>query len=145
MSISIPILKPSHFRPPDTKQTIPIHVKLNQVNFDPNTKTKSFSTPRHKINQFRYRTYFDPHTKTKLISIQRLKPNHFRPPYHNQVNSDPYTERNQVKFNPPQQNQLNFVHPHKNEVKFDAHTKTKLCSASIQKPSHFYIQNPSQL
>ena len=110
---------------------------MNQINFDPNTKIKSFSTPTQKTSQFRSphkkQVNFDPYTKTKLISIQRLKPGHFRTPHQNQLNSDPCTESSQVRS--PQWNQVDFDLPHKNEVKFDAHTKTRWFSASVQKPS----------
>ena len=75
---------------------------MNQVNFDTNTKTKSFSTPTQKPSQIRSphkkRVSFDPHTKTKLILIQTLKSSHFRPPHQNQVNSDPYNYEYQLVF-----------------------------------------------
>ena len=46
------------------------------------------------------------------------------------------------KFHPPQWNQVHFDHPRKNEVKFDAHTKTKWFSSSIQKPNQ--LRPPTQ-
>ena len=38
-------------------------------------------------------------------------------------------------FDPPHWNQVNIDHPDKNQVNFDAHTKTKRFAARIQKPS----------
>ena len=60
----------------------------NQVNLDPNTKTKYFSTFTHnQVNS-------DPDAEIKSSSI---------PPHWNQVNFDhPY--KNLVKFDPPHKN-----------------------------------------
>ena len=53
-----------------------------QVNFDLGTKTKSFSTPKHKTNQFR------------SLNWNQVK---FDPLHWNQVNID-YSDKNQVNF-----------------------------------------------
>ena len=69
------------------------------VYFDLDTRTKLFSTPRHKANQFRSLNWnhvkwnqvnmdhpdenianFDAHTKTKRFAARIQKPNQFRPP-----------------------------------------------------------------
>ena len=73
-----------------------------------------------------------------------LQPSHFRPQHQNQGNSDPYTEIKSSSI--PHRNQVNFDHPRKNEVKFDAYTTTKWFLARIQKPSHLQppTQKPSQ-
>ena len=73
-----------------------------QVKFDLDTKTKSFSTPRHKTNQFRSLSWnqvkFNPShwnqinldhpDKTNSISMLTLKPSDLRPASKNRVNFD---------------------------------------------------------
>ena len=120
----------------------------NQVNFDPATKTKSFSTPTQKISQFpsllwnqvsfdppyynqvhfdhahKKQVNFDAHTKTESFSTRTQKWSQFRPP-----TQKPSQFRalhwNQVNFDLLHQNQVNFDHPHKKQVNFDAPTKAK--------------------
>ena len=83
-----------------------------QVNSNPDAKTKSSSTPRHKTNQFRplnwdqvkfdlphwnqvksiprneIKSISSTHTKTKSSSMLAIKPSDFRPAYKNQVHFD---------------------------------------------------------
>ena len=87
-SLSIRTLKPSQFDPYSeiNLSSIP---HINQVKFDPNTKTRSFSTPTPKPSKFRSahkkQVNFDSHTKTKLISIQIGKASHLRPQHQKQA------------------------------------------------------------
>ena len=143
--ISTHTLKPCLFRSPHKNKSIPISTvkwrsipQINQVNFHQHSKTKSFSTPikkssqpwsaHEKTCQFRRpnqkpsQSILD--TKTKLISIQTRKPSIFRPPRKTQVNSD---------------------RPHKNQVNFEAHTKTKRFRSSILKPSQFRSLHRNQV
>ena len=64
---------------------MPSHKKL--FNFDPNTKTKYFSTPTQKPSQLRSlhwsKVKFDPHYKIKSILMRRRE---------NQVDFDTYTK-----------------------------------------------------
>ena len=120
--ISIPTLKWSLFRPPlkpsqslDRNQA-KCDPHINQGNFDPNTRSKLFSTPTQKPCQFwsprNKQVNFDHHSKTKLISIQRLTPSYFRPSTKNHANYDPYNEIKSSpipttkwsQFRPPTQN-----------------------------------------
>ena len=68
---------------------MPSHI--DQVNFDPHTKTKYFSIPTQKASQFRSLNWsqvnFDPRCKIKLILMRR---------HQNQVNLDPYTKNKSI-------------------------------------------------
>ena len=95
--------------------------------------------PRHKN-----RVNFDPDTKNKTFSTATKKPSHFRFLYWNQVNFDhPHTQINFIRalnssqVSSPHWNQVNLDHPHNNHVNFDAYTKTKWFRARVQKPSEF--------
>ena len=61
----------------------------NQVNFDPYTKTKSFSIPTQMQSHFRPHAIFDPHTKNKSIPIPARKISQLRYLHQNQVYFDP--------------------------------------------------------
>ena len=89
-----------------------------QVNFDPDTKTKSFFTPRHQPNQFR------------SLDCNQVK---FDPPHWKQVNND-HPDKNQVncdaytkakRFAARIQNRVNFDHhhPQKKQVNRSSHLK----------------------
>ena len=67
------ILKPSHVRPPDTKQINSDPQNGRQANFDPHTKIKPISTTQ---------------TKNNSISILTLKASDLRPASKNGVNFD---------------------------------------------------------
>ena len=74
----------------------------NRVNFDPDTKTKSFSTPtQNKVDSDLYteiksrsipyvevKSISTTHRKTKSSSMLTLKPSDLRPAYKNQGNFD---------------------------------------------------------
>ena len=137
--------KPTWFRSLDENQVFAPHTKRsqfrslywNQVNFMPymnqvnsvsNTKTKSFSTPRQNPSKLRSphknQVSLDPCTKTKLVPIKRIKPSRFWSPHQNQVNSDPYLEIKSSLISHNGIKSTSTTHPN-NQVKFDAHTKTK--------------------
>ena len=42
-------------------------------------------------------------------------------------------------FRPAYKNQVDFDHPHKNEVKVNAHSKTMSFSARTQRPNQFWF------
>ena len=66
----------------------------NQDNFDPDTKTKYFSTPaQNQVSS-------DPYTEIKPISTTHT------------TKSISFLRWNQVKFHPPDWDQVNFNHPH---------------------------------
>ena len=101
----------------------------NQVDFDPHTSTKYFSTSTRKKSQFRSLRWFlvnlDPHYKIKSILVPR---------HQNQVNFDPYTRTKYIPI------------PHYKEINYDPYSEIKSSSnpiytesVSIQslKPSHF--------
>ena len=111
----------------------------NQVDFDPETKTKSFSTPTQKLSQFqslhrnqvkfnrphwnkinfdqhKNLAQFDPYTKIKLISTHDG----------DQVNFDPYSKFKSI-----------LMPRHKNQVNFDTTTKIKLIRSPTLKSSQF--------
>ena len=120
-----------------------------QVNTDPDTETKSFSTPSHKRDQFRSLNgnqvnfdpaqkssrYRPPRPKQKSISMLTPKPSDLRPASKNQVNLDyhhPHKKQTnrpshskQVNFGP---HTVNFGPPHNKQVTFDSNTKTKSSS-----------------
>ena len=86
----------------------------NQVDFDP--RPESILMPhQNKLDKL------DPDSKTKSFST----------PTQNQVNSDPYTEINPDKFDPPQWNQLNFDHQHSSIP----HIEINSISTTSTKPS----------
>ena len=90
------------------------------VDFEPDAKTKSFSTATQEPNQCRSAT---------------LKWSHFRQPTQTQINF--ILHWNQVKFDWPHWNQVNLDHPHKMQANLHAHTKTKRFSAHFQKLIQF--------
>ena len=86
------------------------------------------------------------HTKTKSISMLTLKPSYeyLRPAFKNQVNFDhPHKNqvyrlhKKQVNFGP---HTVNFDPPHKKQVNFDSNTKTK--SNSIPHTKNRLISTP---
>ena len=111
-------------------------IKSNSI---PTQKFTLILMPPLKSSQFRR-----PNTKVKLILIKTLKSSHFRASHKKQVNSDPYTEINSISipyieiksvstthtktksssiltiqpsdFRPACKNQVNFHHPHNNQV-----------------------------
>ena len=142
-SISIQILKPSHFRPLRENQ-VSYHLNFNpkhwnhvisddahqiQVNFDAHTNPKSlariqksFSTIT-KPSQFRglhcNHINFDLQHQNQVISMPKLKPSHFR-----------IAHQNQVHFDHPHKNQVNRT-PRWTQVIFGPHT-----TASKFQPPH---------
>ena len=119
----------------------------NQVNFDAtnessqfNSKSKSVSMPRHK-----HKAKFDPDTTTKYFSTPTQKPSQYRSPQCNQVNFD-HPHNNEIIFlhtlkssqvRSPDWNQVNFDYLHQNQVNFDVRTQTKWFSARTKKTSQF--------
>ena len=113
-----------------------------QVNIDPDTKTKSFLSPRHKTNQFRslnwnqVNIYFDAHTK----------PWDLPPASKKRVSFDHHSRKHQVNWssNPKKVNfgphTFNFDPPHKKQVTFGTNTKTK--SNSIPRTKIKLISTP---
>ena len=84
------------------------------------------------------------HTKTKSISMLTPKPSDLRPAFKNQVNFDhPHKNqvyrlhKKQVNFGP---HTVNFDPPHKKQVNFDSNTKTK--SNSIPHTKNRLISTP---
>ena len=99
------------------------------VDFEPDAKTKSFSTATQEPNQCRSAT---------------LKWSHFRQPTQTQINF--ILHWNQVKFDWPHWNQVNLDHPHKMQGNLHVHTKNKWFSPLVLKPSQFRppTQQPNQ-
>ena len=126
------MLKPSHFRPPYTKQIIS----------DAETEIKSSSILRTKVQSI---STIQP--KTKSISMLTLNPSDLRPvsknrdifdhhhPHEKQVNRSSHSKR--VNFGP---NTVNFDPPHKDQITFDPSTKAK--SNSIPPVKIMLISTP---
>ena len=91
----------------------------NRVNFDPDTKSESCSTPNQKQNQFR--------------SIHWHQVNYGRW-HNNQMNLIPSLKSSQVSS----YTQVNFFYPQNNQVNFGAHNKTKRFLACLQKLACFW-------
>ena len=82
---------------------------------------------------------FEP--RTSFVRLQRIK--------HCEILSQPWLRFEArtsfvglKRIDRPRWNQVNFNHQHKNQVKFDAHTKTKRFAAGIKKPSQFRPPTP---
>ena len=80
-----------------------------QANFDPDTKTKSFLTPRRKPNQFR------------SLDCNQVK---FDPPHWKQVNND-HPDKNQVNCD-AYTKAKRFAARIQNRVSFDNHHPQKI-------------------
>ena len=137
---------------------------MNQVNFDPNTKTKSFSTPTH---QFRYpyknQGNFDQNIKIRSFLTPKLKPSQFLPFTESKSNSTPHTEVSSIwtthtktksicmlilkilktsDFQPAYKSPVNFYHPHNNQI----NSMPTLKSNQVRSPTLIWSQfrPPSQ-
>ena len=100
------------------------------INFDPNTKTKSFKIPtkwQRQLQSLRWnQVKFDPSWWNQLnYDRQHIKLVQFDPPYKNRVNFDPLLKSSQ--FRSPLYIQVNLY----------ASTQTRLISIQILKQSHF--------
>ena len=120
-----------------------------QVHFDPDTKTKSFSTPRHKPNQFRSLNwtqvkFYPSHlnqvdidqnqTKTKSISMLTLKPSDSRPASKNESISTTTTHPKNKSIDHHTWNKLVLARTRSIST---PRTKNKSFSILSLKPSHF--------
>ena len=129
----IHILRISHFRPPHIKSTSTPRTRIKSISVPvkpisiPHSNSKFISTLTLKSSLFQSHLFKqfnldaptqkknDPDTKTKSLST----------PHKDQVDSDPVAEINSIWI--PHRHEVNFDHPLKNRVNFNAHTK----------PSHF--------
>ena len=130
----------------------------NQVNFDPDDKTKSSSNLTQKPRQFpslhwnqvnfdqahKNQVNFDAHTKTKSFPARTQKSSQFRPPTQksSQFRSLLW---NQVNFDLPHWNQVKFDYPHNNQVIFDAPTTAKSFSDRTQNQIIFVHPHKNQV
>ena len=96
----------------------------NQVDSDPDTKTTSFSTLKHKTNQFwflnwnqvKFGIILPPSShKFKSIPIQLLKPSRIRPS-NTKTNQFQFLNWNQVKFDLQHWKSVNIDHPDKHQA-----------------------------
>ena len=133
----------------------------NQVNFDPSHWNQVNIDHLH-TNEFK----FEAHTKNKRCSARIPQASQFRPPTGQNKKLNRYAHKNQLIFGPHRKNntfaisslkpsqswsilqnqmiigphtktKLNFDPPHKNEVNFDTHTKTKSISIPTLMSSRF--------